>query len=55
MSRFMLWGPEMQPIPSNDQRAELPDIILGGRDLLNPPQVDLGLTDPGLPGMFKVH
>ena len=23
----------MQPVPSNDQRAESPDIILGGRDL----------------------
>ena len=31
---FMLWGPGMQLVPSNDQRAELPDIILGGRDLL---------------------
>ena len=30
----MLWGPGMQPIPSNDQRAELSDIILCGRDLL---------------------
>ena len=27
----------MQPIPSNDQRAELPDIILCGRDLLKVP------------------
>ena len=27
----------MQPIPSNDQRAEPPDIILGGRDLLEVP------------------
>ena len=24
----------MQPVPSNDQRAESPDITLGGRDLL---------------------
>ena len=24
----------MQPIPSNDQRAKLPDIILSGRSLL---------------------
>ena len=30
----MLWGPGMQPVPSNDQRAKSPDIILGGRDLL---------------------
>ena len=30
---IMLWGPGMQPVPSNDQRAESPDIILGGRDL----------------------
>ena len=34
---LMLWGPGMQPIPSNDQRAELPDIILCGRDLLKVP------------------
>ena len=27
----------MQPIPSNDQRAKLPDIILCGRDLLKVP------------------
>ena len=28
----------MQPIPSNDQRAESPDIILGVRDLLEVPR-----------------
>ena len=33
----MLWGPEMQPIPSNDQRAKLPDMILSGRNLLKVP------------------
>ena len=34
---LMLWGPGMQPIPSNDQRAKLPDIILCGRDFLKVP------------------
>ena len=31
---LVLWGPGMQPIPSNYQRAKLLDIILCGRDLL---------------------
>ena len=31
---LLLWGLRLQPIPSNNQRAKLLDIILCGRDLL---------------------
>ena len=31
---LLLWGLRLEPIPSNNQRAKLLDIILCGRDLL---------------------